>query len=239
MSAQDFPGVTLAHVDPALLSCWEEMVKRGEECSLLVKHIKGQVIATLQCTSSSVTPSSSSAKRKKKSKGNKEKKLKGLLAYHQRLVVEKGLPPSRLMEQHAAASSVASGSPNQSSGGKLFQCDQCDFVTESQRGLKVHVGRSHKSSELPQQEKSRDSEKTARHLEASPLKDFREELPNEFTKPLEASPLKEVREDLCGDSGKEKKHEEQGKSNVSLNPEQRAIFGQMFKMYQTHNDPKS
>ena len=73
-------------------------------------------------------------------------------------------------------------SPNQSSGGKLFQCDQCDFVTESQRGLKVHVGKSHKSSDLPQQEKSRDSEKTAKHLEASPLKDFREELPNEFIK---------------------------------------------------------
>ena len=57
--------------------------------------------------------------------------------------------------------------------------------------------------------------------------------------PLEASPLKEVREDLFDDSGMEKKHEEQGKSKVSLNPEQCAIFGHMFKMYQTHNVSKS
>ena len=177
MSGQDFVGVTLAHVDPALFSCWEEMVKRGAECSLLLKHNKGKVIATLQCTTSNVTHSSSSAKRKKKSNGNKEKKLERLLAYHQRLVVEKGLPPSRLMEQHAAASSVESPS----FGEKLFQCDQCDFATESQRGLKVHVGKSHKSFELPQQEKVRDSDKTVKHLEASPLKDIREELPNEQT----------------------------------------------------------
>ena len=154
-------------------------MKRGAECSLLLKHInKGKVIATLQCTTSNATHSSSSAKRKTKSKGNKEKKLERLLAYHQRLVVEKGLPPSRLMEQHAAASSVESPS----FGEKLFQCDQCDFATESQRGLKVHVGKSHKSSELPQQEKVRDSDKTVKHLEASPLKDIREELPNKLNK---------------------------------------------------------
>ena len=168
MPDQDFIGVTLAHVDPALLSCWEEMVKQGAECSLLLKHNKGKVIATLQCTTSSVTSPSSSSAKKKKSKGNKEKKLERLLAYHQRLVVEKGLPPSRLMEQHAAASSAVSGSPSQSSVGKLYPCDQCDFATESQRGLKVHVGRSHKSLELPQQEKVRDSDKTVKHLEASP-----------------------------------------------------------------------
>ena len=64
MPGQDFVGVTLAHVDPALFSCWEEMVKRGAECSLLLKHNKGKVIATLQCTTSNVTPSSSPAKRK-------------------------------------------------------------------------------------------------------------------------------------------------------------------------------
>ena len=48
-----------------------------------------------------------------------------------------------------------------------------------------------------------------------------------------------MREDLCDDSGIEKKHEEQEKSKVSLNPEQRAMFGHMFKMYQTLNVPKS
>ena len=49
MSGPDSIGVTLAHVDPSLLSCWEGMVKRGEECSLLLKHSKGRVVATLQC----------------------------------------------------------------------------------------------------------------------------------------------------------------------------------------------
>merc|ERR1712001_638408 len=70
----------------------------GKECSLLLKHSKGKVIATLQCTTQS-TPSalfsstslSPSAKRKKKKKGSKKRKLEKLLAYHQRLVVEKGL----------------------------------------------------------------------------------------------------------------------------------------------------
>ena len=108
MPSGDSFGVTLAHVDPLLLSCWEGLVKQGEDCSLLLKHSKGKMIATLQ----SIKPTSSStslfttAKRKKR-KGCKKKKLEKLLAYHQRLVDEKGLPLSRLMEEHAAASSHA------------------------------------------------------------------------------------------------------------------------------------
>ena len=127
------------------------MVKQGKECSLLLKHSNGKVIATLQCTSptttstlSSSTSLSSSAKRKKKKKGDK-RKLEKLLAYHQRLVVEKGLPPSRLMEKHAAISSTPS---DQSTGAEKFKCDRCDFTTDSQQGLKVHVGRSHKNTEV-------------------------------------------------------------------------------------------
>ena len=111
MSGEDNVGVTLAHVDPFLVSCWDKMVKRGEECSLLLKHSKGKVVATLQCTTPvrtltslpSLSPSDLE-KKKKKRKGAKKRKLEKLLAYHQRLVVEKGLPPSRLMEEHAALS---------------------------------------------------------------------------------------------------------------------------------------
>ena len=152
MPGEDNIDVTLACVDPALVSSWDKLVKQGKECSLLLKHSKGKVIATLQCTTPS-TPSTlsssaslpSSAKRKKK-KGGKKRKLDKLLAYHQRLVVEKGLPPSRLMEEHAAISSAPS---NQSAGAnKKFKCDQCDFTSDSQRGLKVHVGRSHKNPEV-------------------------------------------------------------------------------------------
>ena len=100
-----------------------------------------------------------------------------------------------------------------------FKCDQCENVFHSENGLKIHKGKVHKSSILPQPEVLRDTA--------------------ELAKPLEVSPLKEVREDLCDNNGMEKKHEEQGKSKVSLNPEQRAMFGHMFQMYQTHNVPKS
>ena len=125
-------------------------MKQGEECSLLLQHSKGRVIATLQCTKPvkplSTSPSlSSSAKKNKKKTGDKKKKLEKLLAYHQRLVVEKGLPPSRLMMEHAASSTASS---EKVISEKQFNCDQCDFGSDSQRGLKVHVGRSHKETEI-------------------------------------------------------------------------------------------
>ena len=104
MSSEDSLGVTLALVDPSLLSSWEGMVKRGEECSLLLMHSKGKITATLQSTTptpssamSSSPSSTSSAGKRKKTKGSKEKRLKALLAYHQRLVVEKGSCSSMLL----------------------------------------------------------------------------------------------------------------------------------------------
>ena len=155
MPGEDITDVTLACVDPALVSCWDRMVKQGNECSLLLKHSKGKVTVTMQCTTPatplamcSSTSLSSSAKRKKK-KGGKKRKLEKLLAYHQRLVVEKGLPPSRRMKQHAAAFESASAPPTQSAAvGKPFKCDQCDFSSDSKRGLKVHKGRAHKDQQL-------------------------------------------------------------------------------------------
>ena len=74
-----------------------------------------------------------------------KKKLEKLLAYHHRLVVEKGLPPSRLMEEHAAASPAPS---TKVTSEKKFKCDQCDFGSDSQHGLKVHADRSHKETEV-------------------------------------------------------------------------------------------
>ena len=100
-----------------------------------------------------------------------------------------------------------------------FKCEQYENVFHSENGLKIHKGKVHKSSIFSQPEVLRDNA--------------------EFTKPLEVSPRKEVREALNDDNGMEKKHEEQGKSKVSLNPDQRAMFGHMFKMYQTHNVSKS
>ena len=47
MPGEDNIDVTLACVDPVLVSCWDRMVKHGKECSLLLKHSNGKVIATL------------------------------------------------------------------------------------------------------------------------------------------------------------------------------------------------
>ena len=60
-------------------------------------------------------------------------------------MAEKGLPLSRLMEEHAAPSVSPSTKITRE---KQFKCDQCDFGSDTQRGLKVHVGRSHKESEV-------------------------------------------------------------------------------------------
>ena len=79
----------------------------------------------------------------KKRKG--AKKLEKFLAYHQRLLVEKGLPPSRLMEEHAALSTPP---PAKSSCGSQFECERCDFASDTQRGLKVHIGKRHKNTEV-------------------------------------------------------------------------------------------
>ena len=55
------------------------------------------------------------------------------------------------MKQHAAAFESASVSPTQSAEvGKPFKCDQCDFSSDSKRGLKVHKGRAHKDQQLPE-----------------------------------------------------------------------------------------
>jgi hypothetical protein len=159
MSGVESSGVTLALVDPSILSCWEEMVKQGKECSLILKHNKGNVTVKLQSTNkvSSLpqAPLSASPAVKKRKKTSKKKRLERLLAYHQRLVEERGLPPSRLMLQQAAVVSATASStsqPSQSPGQneKQFKCDQCEFSSESQRGLKVHMGRRHKDLQLPE-----------------------------------------------------------------------------------------
>ena len=174
MSGQDSFGVTLAHVNPSLLSCWEAMVKQGEECSLFLKHSDGRITATLQCTTSSASSTSTppagefkkKKKKKKKSKGNKKRRFEALLAFHQRLVDEKGLPPSRLMKQHAAASESASASQN-TELRKPFKCDQCNFSSDSKRGLKVHIGKAHRGPEELQGDLCQDNSVSADHSKAT------------------------------------------------------------------------
>ena len=100
-----------------------------------------------------------------------------------------------------------------------FKCDHCENVFHSENGLKIHKGKTHKSSNLPQPERIRVSDEVA--------------------KPLEVSPLKEVMEKSCDDIGMEKNNEKQVKSKVGLNPEERAIFGNLLKMHSTLIAPKS
>ena len=47
MSVPDKSDVTLAPVDPALLLPWEEKVRQGMDCSLLLKHSIGKIFSTL------------------------------------------------------------------------------------------------------------------------------------------------------------------------------------------------
>ena len=62
--------------------------------------------------------------------------MEALLSYHQCLVDEKGLQPSRLMMKHAAASSPSASSTfNQSPGSveEQFKCDQTAWLESSHR----------------------------------------------------------------------------------------------------------
>ena len=113
MSSDDSSGVTLAFVDPSLLSSWEGMVKLSVECSLLLKHGKGKIIATTPspCStlSSSTTSPSSAEKRKKEEEGEQGETVEGSSITN---------AWCRLTEQHAAASAIAPASSNQSPGRK-------------------------------------------------------------------------------------------------------------------------
>ena len=143
--------------------------------------------------------------------------MKSLLAYHQRLVDEKGLPPSRLMEQHAVVLEPNPSNPEQISDAKKVQCEQCDFSTNSQRGLKVHR-RAHK---LIEPEVLREDHVHEVSLNFSNLNAKREE---------DAQAQRDVEEEP----------EEQVKTAANITPEQRALFMQMFSLYsnQSNSDTK-
>ena len=93
--------------------------------------------------------------------GKQKKRLEALLAYHQSLVVKKGLPPSRLMMQHAVGPPAL---PVQAEQGDpiRFQWHLCEFTTYSQQGVKVHIEKQYSE----QQEPKVDSEGKAPRKEA-------------------------------------------------------------------------
>ena len=50
MAGANFLDHNLVSVDPSILSCWEEKVKEGFDCTLLLKHSKGKVTTILKCS---------------------------------------------------------------------------------------------------------------------------------------------------------------------------------------------
>ena len=91
-----------------------------------------------------------------------------MLSYQKRLVVEKGLPPSRLMLEHAAL--AESLPPNNCS---VFKCDQCEFTSASKRGVNVHIGHAHKESQKPEDLREIEPDQS---LDLSQASGFREEI---------------------------------------------------------------
>ena len=146
-------------------------MKQGADCSLHLQHKKGVITTTLKCSSTRKTPCSSKnaqAEKKQKKKTSKNK-FEALLSYHQRLVDEKGLPPSKLMVQLAAASSSVSTEVEHD-----FKCKICDFKSTSKHGVDVHTGIKHKQEEQSEPEVLRIAE-VDNYLDISEVSEKRDE----------------------------------------------------------------
>ena len=157
MPASKFSDVPLVAVDPAILLCWEQQVNQGKDCSLFLECKKGKISTTLEVSqlrssivkASKLTPESQAGIKKKNK--NSSKRLQKLLDYHQRLVTEKGFPPSKLLLQHAAALVTESDKkPEQEENTQEFKCDQCDHTSKTMHGLKMHKDGKHKENQLPE-----------------------------------------------------------------------------------------
>ena len=131
----------------------DSSLKRGKECTLMLKHSKGQVTSTLQSTkltSSLPHPGpSSSPSKKQRRKTNKKKKLEPLPISNAWWRIRDRPPVASCAAKTSPTFSTLTQSPGPSE--KQFKCDQCDLSSKSLRGLKVHNGRSHKDSQLPEQ----------------------------------------------------------------------------------------
>ena len=98
MAAADFQDDALASVDPLILSCWEDKVKQGIDCSLTLTHSKGRVTTILKLVTPDARQSLPVAsipqaevekkqqRRRKKRKSAGKKRLESLLSFQERLV---------------------------------------------------------------------------------------------------------------------------------------------------------
>ena len=101
-----------------------------------------------------------------------------------------------------------------------FSCDECEHVSKTDKGLKIHKGKTHKSVENLRRSS------TDHPLKVSPIKEVARLQPcNNCGENMSSS-------HVChSDHEAEEVMQEQAKSPVSISPEQRALFGQMFSLY--------
>ena len=133
------------------------------------------------------------------------KKLESLLAFQKRLVEEKGLPPSKLMLQHATVNTSSSSPVSEPDKVREeFKCGECEFSSKSKRGLKTHITRTHKDTQRPevQSEVLEDlrSEEHQNSLNISELSQERESsLVNADNSSMSSTPVKETVSDSVAD----------------------------------------
>ena len=169
MAAADFPYDTLVSVDPLILSCWEDKAKQGIVCSLTLTHSKGKVTTIFKLVTPDARQSLPVAslpqaeaekkqqRRRKKRKSAGKKRLESLLSFQERLVRERGLPPSRLMLQHGVGKEPISQNkqppqqakpnlptrPASSYKDRWFKCDLCEFYSRAKEGVSAHWEKAH------------------------------------------------------------------------------------------------
>ena len=91
MAGANFLDHNLVSVDPSILSYWEEKVKEGFDCTLLLKHSKGKVTTILKCSKlvassdarnsvpqPAVPPTQAEVAKRKKRRKMSKKKLQSL-----------------------------------------------------------------------------------------------------------------------------------------------------------------
>ena len=101
-----------------------------------------------------------------------------------------------------------------------FSCDECEHVSKTDKGLKIHKGKTHKSVENLRRSS------TDHPLKVSPIKE------GGRLQPCDNCGENMSHSHVCqSDHEAEEDIQEQAKSPVSISPEQRALFGQMFSLY--------
>ena len=110
----------------------------------------------------SVTPGKTKKKPSPSTVRRNARRKKAFLNKKQYPASEGGVEPQAGLPQH---------------GEDAFKCDICENSFSSDKGLRIHKGKSHKRQELPQPERIRAADLVnSKHV--SPLKDVREEVTN-------------------------------------------------------------